>query len=59
MDNLIAKSQKEIEKYRQRIFKSKEQCRRMFSREPYEKKIRIAFQLHRRAEYLRKFKPSS
>ena len=59
MDDLITKSQKEIEKYRQRIFKSKEECRRIFAREPFEKKIKTAFELYRRAEYLRKFKQSS
>jgi len=57
MDNTIAKNQKEVEKYRHRIFKSKEECRRIFAREPFEKKIKTAFELYRRAEYLKNFKP--
>lgn len=57
MDNLVAKNQKEVEKYRQIIFKSKEECRRIFAKEPFEKKIKMAFELYRRAEYLKKFKP--
>ncbi len=59
MDNLVAKNQKEVEKYRKRIFKSKEECRRIFAKEPFEKKIRTAFDLYRRAKYLKKFKPQS
>jgi hypothetical protein len=57
MDNLVARNQKEVEKYRQIIFKSKEECRRIFAREPFEKKIKTAFELYRRAKYLKKFKP--
>lgn len=38
MDNIIAKNQKEVERYRQLIFKSKEECRQIFSKEPFEKK---------------------
>jgi len=57
MDNLVARNQKEVEKYRQIIFKSKEECRRIFAREPFEKKIKTAFELYRRGKYLKKFKP--
>lgn len=57
MNNIIAKNQKEVEKYRQIIFKSKEECSRIFAKEPFEKKIKTAFELYRRAEYLKKFKP--
>jgi len=57
MDRLVAKNQKEVEEYRQTIFKSKEECRRLFAEEPFENKIRIAFELYRQAEYLKKFKP--
>ncbi len=55
MDNIIAKNQKEVEKYRQMIFRSKEECRRIFAKEPFEKKIKTAFELYRRAEYIKKF----
>ena len=57
MDNITAKNQKEVEKYRKKIFKSKEECRQIFTKEPFEKKIKTAFELYRRAEYLKKFKP--
>lgn len=59
MNNMIAKNKKEIEKYRQRIFKSKEECRRIFAEEPFEKKIKTAFELYRRDEYLKNFKPKN
>ena len=58
MNNITAIKQKDIEKYREKIFKSKEKCRKIFSKEPFEKKIRIAFELYKRAEYLKKFKPA-
>ncbi len=56
MDNRVARNQKEVEKYRKKIFKSKEECRRIFAKEPFERKIKTAFELYRRAEYLKKFK---
>ncbi len=56
MNNLIVKDRKKIEKYRKIVFKSKEECRRIFAREPFEKKIIMAFELQERAEYLKKFK---
>ncbi len=56
MNKVIAKNQKDIEKYRRKIFKSKEECRRIFAKEPFEKKIETAFKLYKRAEYLKKFK---
>lgn len=56
MHKLVAKNQKGVEAYRQRIFKSKEECRRVFAKEPFEKKIQTAFELYRQAEYLKKFK---
>jgi hypothetical protein len=58
MDNVIARNQKEIKKYRQKIFKAKEECRKIFAKGSFEEKIKTAFQLYRRAEYLKKFKPS-
>ena len=56
MNNVVAKNQKDIEKYRKKIFKSKEECRRAFAKEPFGKKIEIAFELYKNAEYLKKFK---
>lgn len=57
MDNQGSRNQKEVKKYRTKIFKSKEECRRIFAKEPFEKKIKTAFELYRRAKYLKKFKP--
>ena len=51
-------NQKKIEKIRQKIFKSKEECRQIFAKDPFEKKIKTAFELYRQAEYLKKFKPA-
>jgi hypothetical protein len=56
MNNVIAINQEDIEKYREKIFKSKEECRKIFAKEPFERKIRIAFELYKRAEYFKKFK---
>ncbi len=56
MDSVIAKNQKDIERYRQKIFRSKEECRKIFAKESFEKKIRIAFGLYERAKFFKKFK---
>ncbi|MEW6556113.1 MAG: hypothetical protein AB1349_02015 [Elusimicrobiota bacterium] len=58
MNNRIAQNQKDVEKYRKSLFKSKEKCRQLFAREPFEKKLKTAFELYRQAQYLKKFKPS-
>lgn len=57
MNRVIAKRKKDVEKYRNKIFKSKEECRKIFAKLPFEKKIKIAFKLYRAAEYLKRFKP--
>lgn len=57
MDNLVVRNKKEVEKYRKKIFKAKDECRRIFAKEPYEKKIKTAFELYARVEYLKNFKP--
>lgn len=56
MNNVVAKNQKEVEKYRRKIFKSKEECRKIFAKEPFERKLKTAFELYKRAEYLKKFR---
>jgi len=48
--------QKDIEKYRERIFKSKEECRKIFAKESFEKKLKTAFELYKRGQYFKKFK---
>lgn len=59
MKNIVARNQKEVEKYRKKIFKSKEECRKIFAKESFEKKVKTAFKLYKLAEYLKKFKPIS
>lgn len=56
MDKADAANQKKVEKYRRIIFKSKEECRRIFAGQPFEKKIKAAFELYRQAQYFKKFK---
>jgi hypothetical protein len=56
MNSIVAKNKKDVKKYLEKIFKSKEKCRKIFAKEPFEKKIKIAFELYKRAEYLKKFK---
>ncbi|MEO0129933.1 MAG: hypothetical protein ABIL02_06815 [candidate division WOR-3 bacterium] len=56
MNNKVAKNKKEVEKYREKIFQSKEECRLLFAKEPFEKKIKTAFELYERALYFKKFK---
>ena len=58
MDKTSDRNQKSVEKIRQKIFQSKEECRRIFAKDPFEKKIKTAFELYRQAEYLKKFKPA-
>ncbi|MEW6556122.1 MAG: hypothetical protein AB1349_02070 [Elusimicrobiota bacterium] len=54
MNNQIAQNQKDVEKYRKILFKSKKECRRLFAREPFEKKIKTAFELYRQTQYLKR-----
>ena len=56
MSNSIVKNQKKLLRYRKKIFKSKEKCRHIFKKEPFERKLKIAFNLYKNAEYLKMFK---
>jgi len=56
MHNVIARNKEEVEKYREKIFKIKEEHRKELSRLPFEEKIEIVVRLQKRAEYLKKFK---
>lgn len=56
MRNRVAVNKKDIERYRQIIFKAKEACRHKFAQESFEKKVKIAFDLFKQSEYLKKFK---
>jgi hypothetical protein len=56
MDNLIAKNKEDVEKYREKILKTKEEYRQGLAKLPFEKKIEILNKLKRRAKFLKKFK---
>jgi len=56
MNKILAKNQKEVEKYRNKIFKSKNALRKIFAKQSFEKKIKTAFELYKRDEYFRKFR---
>ncbi|PIU63051.1 MAG: hypothetical protein COS84_09990 [Armatimonadetes bacterium CG07_land_8_20_14_0_80_40_9] len=56
MNNVRAKNWEEVEKYREKIFKSKEECRKAFAKLPFEKKIKIVMKLQKRAKFLKSFK---
>lgn len=56
MDNIVAKDKREVEGYREKIFMSKEECRKIFAEEPFENKLRVAFELYKMAEYIKKIK---
>ncbi|MCK6622520.1 MAG: hypothetical protein HUU32_02535 [Calditrichaceae bacterium] len=47
MKRAIAKNEKEIEEYRQRLFKAKEAYRKEQAKLPFEKKIAIVMMLNR------------
>ncbi len=57
MNNITVRNQKELRKYRKKIFKSKEECRKIFAKDSFETKLKIAFGLYKRFLFLRKFKP--
>lgn len=46
----------EIEEYRKKIFESKNECRKIFSKSPFDRKLKISFELAKRAKFLKKFK---
>ncbi|HOK57271.1 MAG TPA: hypothetical protein PKV21_07995 [bacterium] len=56
MENKIIKNRMDLEKYREKIFKFKEKCRKEFVNLPFEKKLKLSFQLAERLKYLKKFK---
>lgn len=47
MKKVIAKNEKEVEKYRQRLFKAKEAYRKEQAKLPFEEKIAIVLKLNR------------
>ena len=50
MKKVIAKNEKELEKYRQRLFKTKETYRKEQAKLPFEQKIEIVMKLNRFAK---------
>ena len=47
MKNVVAKNKKDVEKYRQRLFKAKEAYRKEQAKLSFEKKIAIVMKLNR------------
>lgn len=47
MKKVVAKNEKEVEEYRQRLFKAKEAYRKEQAKLPFEKKIEIVMKLNR------------
>ena len=56
MKNKFVSQKEDIEKYRERIFKSKEKCRKNFSKLPFDEKIKISFELSEISKYFKNFK---
>jgi len=56
MNNVIVRNKEEVEKYREKIFKAKEEYRKELAGLPFEKKIELVIRLQKRANYLKKFK---
>jgi hypothetical protein len=56
MNNLIAKNEGGVRKYREKILKTKEEYRQWLAKLPFEKKIEILNKLKRREKFLKKFK---
>ncbi len=56
MHNIVAKSEKEIEQYRDKIFKSKDEYRKKLMKLPFEKKIEILLKLQQRRDFFKKLK---
>lgn len=54
MNNVTAKNRKDVEKYRKKIFKSKEECRKEFAKLPFEEKLRISKNLYKFAMEFKK-----
>ena len=50
MKRVVAKNEKEVEKYRQKLFKTKETYRKEQAKLPFEQKIKIVMQLNRFAK---------
>ncbi|PIZ13960.1 MAG: hypothetical protein COY53_02115 [Elusimicrobia bacterium CG_4_10_14_0_8_um_filter_37_32] len=54
-----AKNKQEIEEYRQKIFKSKEECRKLFAKLPFDKKLKIVDELVEFANIIKSSKSSN
>ena len=58
MNNVRAKNWEEVEKYREKIFKSKEECRKAFAKLPFEEKLKISNDLYKFGVEFKKAKKS-
>lgn len=57
MNKIVARNSQEIEEYRQKIFKSKEECHKLFAKLPFDKKLKIVDELVEFADVIRSSNP--
>ncbi len=57
MNKIVARNAQEIEEYRQKIFKSKEECRKLFAKLPFDEKLKIVDELVEFADVIRSSNP--
>jgi len=56
MNNLIAKTWEDVEKYRVKIFKAKKTSRKAFAKLPFEEKLKISNNLYKFGVKFKKLK---
>lgn len=57
MNNIIARNKREIEEYRQKVFKSKKEGRKLFAKLPFDKKLKIVDELVEFADVIKTSNP--
>jgi len=59
MNKIEIRNKQKIEEYRKKIFKSKEQCRKLFAKLPFDKKLKIVDELVEFADIIKSSKYSN
>ena len=59
MNKIAIRNKQKIEEYRKKIFKSKEQCRKLFAKLPFDKKLKIVDELVEFADIIKSSKYSN
>jgi|GEM_PF-1014384 len=59
MNKIAIRNKQKIEEYRKKIFKSKEQCRKLFAKLPFDKKLKIVDELVEFADIIKSSKSSN